>query len=74
MNKEINIAEEIAALKLKLFKAEQRINKALEITYKILMNNVDNRLICENEFEEDYYNWLDREMLKQEQILKGSEE
>lgn len=46
------------------------IDKALEITYKILMNNADNRMICDDE-EKEYFDWLDREMLKQEKILRG---
>lgn len=51
---------------------QQRIDKAIEITNKILMNNADNRMIC-NEEEKEYFDWLDSEMLKQEKILKGSD-
>jgi hypothetical protein len=47
-----------------------KINKAIEITHKILMNNADNRMICTKE-EEEYFDWLDKEMLEQEKILKG---
>ena len=49
-----------------------KIDKAIEITHKILMNNADNRMICTEE-EEEYFDWLDKEMLEQEKILKGSD-
>ena len=47
-----------------------KIDKAIEITHKILMNNADNRMICNKE-EEEYFDWIDKEMLEQEKILKG---
>ena len=49
-----------------------KIDKAIEITHKILMNNADNRMICSKE-EEEYFDWLDKEMLEQEKILKDSD-
>ena len=51
---------------------QQRIDKAIEITNKILMNNADNRMVC-NDDEKEYFDWLDSEMLKQEKILGGKE-
>ena len=53
-------------------KYKEVIDKVIEITNKILMNNADNRMIC-NEEEKEYFDWLDSEMLKQEKILKGSD-
>lgn len=52
---------------------KDRIDKAVEITHKILMNNADNRMICVDE-EKEYFDWLDKEMLNQEKILKGDKE
>ena len=52
------------------YQLQKRIDKAIEITHKILMNNADNRMICTKE-EEEYFDWLDKEMLEQEKILKG---
>ena len=49
-----------------------KIDKAIEITHRILMNNADNRMICSKE-EEEYFDWLDKEMLEQEKILKDSD-
>lgn len=49
---------------------KDRIDKALKITNKIIINNADNRMICNKE-EEEYFDWLDKEMLEQEKILKG---
>lgn len=51
-------------------KMQERMAKALDITYKIMMNNADNRMIANNE-EKEYFDWLDSELLKQEELLKG---
>ena len=51
-------------------KMQERMAKALDITYKIMMNNADNRMIANAE-EKEYFDWLDSELLKQEELLKG---
>ena len=51
-------------------KMQERMAKALDITYKIMMNNADNRMIANDE-EKEYFDWLDSELLKQEELLKG---
>lgn len=51
-------------------KMQERMAKALDITYKIMMNNADNRMIAKDE-EKEYFDWLDSELLKQEELLKG---
>lgn len=66
------LKEELNLAKENNLQLQQRIDKAIEITNKILMNNADNRMIC-NEEEKEYFDWLDSEMLKQEKILKGSD-
>ena len=49
---------------------EIRIEKAMEITKKLLMNSADNRLIAKEE-EMEYFDWLDKILEKQLEILKG---
>lgn len=51
-------------------KRQERMAKALDITYKIMMNNADNRMIANDE-EKEYFDWLDSKLLKQEELLKG---
>ncbi|MBR6689736.1 MAG: hypothetical protein IKL65_00195 [Bacilli bacterium] len=51
---------------------QQRIDKAIEITNKLLMNSAENRLIAKEE-EMDYFDWLDRTLEEQLEILGGKE-
>ena len=71
-NNETKLINEIKNLEQQNKKYKEVIDKAIEITNKILMNNADNRMIC-NEEEKEYFYWLDSEMLKQEKILKGED-
>lgn len=50
-----------------------RIDKAIEITHKLLMNSADNRMIAKEE-EMDYFDWLDRTLEEQLEILRGGED
>lgn len=68
----VRILNQYQELQQENHQLKDRIKKALEITCKILMNNADNRMICDEQ-EEEYFDWLDRELLKQEKILKGEE-
>lgn len=77
MNKEITIsprqiAQAVDNLLDEKIKLQQRIEKAIEITHKLLMNSADNRIIAKEE-EMDYFDWLDRTLEEQLKILKGED-
>lgn len=68
----LKIINEYERLKQENKELHNKIDKAIKITHKILMNNADNRMICSKE-EEEYFDWLDKEMLEQEKILKDGD-
>ena len=65
--------ETIICLREENIDFETRIDKAMEITKKLLMNSADNRLIAKEE-EIEYFDWLDKTLDKQLEILKGEKE
>ena len=51
---------------------QEKIDNAIEITNKLLLNSADNQLIA-NEEEIEYFNALDKNLKNQLIILKGSD-
>lgn len=63
---------EIDDLEEKLLSSERRIKQAMQITYILLENSADNRLVAKEE-EIEYFDWLDETLEKQLKILKGED-
>ena len=63
----------IISLRDEITELQERVSKAMEITKKLLMNSADNRLIAKEE-EIEYFDWLDKMLEKQLEILKGEKE
>ena len=69
---EKDLQRDIRKTNIKNRELQQRIDKAIEITHKLLMNSADNRMIAKEE-EMDYFDWLDKTLEEQLEILRGGE-